>query len=137
MVKIKRRPRNFAVKKPKNGKRKAALVLSIIAIAILAINVLFYFTAKSVISAEVQKAVADTQIPEGVSAEAISGLFMNLLLTAVIVWLVLAVLMAWTTYLLEKGKGKWYLLLICGILSLLSFRFEAGVLGIIASVLYK
>jgi hypothetical protein len=137
MAKIKRRLRNFAVKKTGNGKRKAALILSIIAIAILVANVIVYFTAKSMISAEVNKAVIEAQLPADVNPDVISSLFMNLLFTAVMVWLILAVLMIWTTYLLEKGKGKWYLLLICGILSFLTFRFDAGVLGIVASALYK
>ena len=136
MAKIKRRQRNFAAK-PRNGKRTAALILSIIAIVILVANVLVYFVAKNTISAEVQKAVSEASLPSDVSPDEIVGLFMNLLFAAVIVWLIAAVLMIWTTYLLERGKGKWYLLLICGILSLLTFRFEAGVLAIIASVLYR
>lgn len=126
-------------KKVRNGKRKAALILSIIAIAILAINTVYYFVAKGTLLNEIkeglQKLPGDALGGKDISA--LVQITLNVMLALAIIWLMLAVLMAWTTWLLERRKGKWYMPVIIGIVALLTLRIETGVLCIIAGVLYK
>lgn len=128
--------RKKKVKKRGKG-RKAALILSIIAIIFLVFQSIYYLATKEIILAQIKEALHEFSLPEGITIETIAGTIFNVIFIFSIVWLILAALIIWTTYLLERGKGKWYAMLICGIISLLTLRFDAGILSIISSVLYK
>ncbi len=119
------------IKKRSKGKRKAALVLSVIAMIFLVVYAVYIFVAKDQILDQIQQSLAD--YPE---AAAMFGSISTILFAIALIWLVLAVINIFTLYALEHKKKVWYILLIVGIVSILSGRLVSGALNIISSILY-
>jgi len=118
-------------RKGRSRKRVAALILSILAIVFLIINSLTALLAKGTILENLQA------IPELIETSELLGLVSGIISFLAVLWLVLAVLIAYMTYLLEKRKKLWYVLLILGIISLVTGRIFAGIFAIVSSILYK
>jgi len=123
------------IKKKNLEKNKTALVLGVIAVIILIANSLYILIAKEKLVTEFQKVLETSASVQG---QGINFNIAGMLITFAVIWLVFAILIAYTIYLLEKKKFKgWYYLLILGILVVFSARLLAGVLAIISSIVYK
>ncbi|MEM4703328.1 MAG: hypothetical protein QXP53_02495 [Candidatus Pacearchaeota archaeon] len=111
----------------KKKKSKTALILALIALAILALNVVIIFTSPLWIEEVMQKA--------GLS---LGENFSETLFTLGTLWLVLAILTVMLILMFESGKTKaWWMMLILGIIVLVTGRIETCILLIIAALLYK
>ncbi len=132
MAKTKKKVQRKKVKiKKKRKKSKVALILSIIAIVFLVINSFYLLAKYNEILSEMQEAILTANASFEIAA------LESAIIAIIIIWFVLAVIMAYLTYMTEKKKIAWYGLLIVSIISLLVARIDTAVLGIIASILYK
>jgi len=113
---------------PKKKKRSTAgFVLALIALIILAINVIFVFAMPGFIANQVIEAGA--AIGEG---------FFNAIFTYALLWLILAIVGLMLMLLYEKKKtNAWWLMLILGIITLVTYRIFVGILFIVAAFCYK
>lgn len=113
-------------------KETIALTLALMAIAFLLINAFYLLISRD----KVVVAILESGSLKDTDAN-ILNMLPSLVTSLAIVWLVLAVIMSFIVYFLEKQKCKWYWLLVISIITLFSGRVETLVLGIIASFLYK
>ena len=118
-------------KKRSKTRETVALTLALIAIAFLLINSIYAIVAKEKIINEILQNESLKDIQDVVP------LINSILLVFMIAWLVLAAIISVVVYLIEKGKAKWYWLLILSIISLLIARIDVAIIGTIASILYK
>ena len=102
-----------------------ALILALAAVSFFILNAIYFLTEKSFILT----ALAN-QSPEIIQA------FESLSVILPVTWLVFAIWMSMIVYKIEKKQYKWYSLLIFSIISILTFRIDCVVLGVIASILY-
>ena len=125
---MKRGKKIKAVKKemPRIKKSKAGMILTIIALAIMAVNVIFLFTSTNWILSTLEQA-------------GMTGLLTGeALFTYAILWLVLAIIGVMLLIVYEERKTRaWWLMLVLGIITIIASRIEAGILFIIAAFVYK
>ncbi len=125
---MKRGKKIKAVKKemPRVKKSKAGMILTIIALAIMAVNIVFIFTSTNWILNVLEEA--------GMTG-VITG---EALFTYAILWLVLAIIGVMLLLVYEERKTRaWWLMLVLGIITIIASRIETGILFIIAAFVYK
>ncbi|MEM4152845.1 MAG: hypothetical protein QXK80_01875 [Candidatus Pacearchaeota archaeon] len=139
MVKRQIKKKNKKIKKYKNKKESKnnkkeilALTLAMIAVALLIINALYILMDRNKIISEIlnSEEFKTTEIE-------VSSIIPTIISILVFSWLILALLFSLSIYFIEKGKWKWYSLLILSFALLVLFRIESFILGIISSFLYK
>ena len=124
--------------RPKS-RSKAAFILAIIGIAFLVINAIYVFVAKDTLIKQFQ-ATNFSQSFWGISEQEYQDALSTLpsaLNALAIIWIIIAVFALYLTLRLERKEGRWWLLLILGIISLIVGRIDACALLIISSVVYK
>jgi hypothetical protein len=52
------------------------------------------------------------------------------------IWILFAIIMSIAVYKIEKKQWKWYSMLIISILSLITFKIDSFIFGLISSILY-
>jgi len=125
------------VKKTKNIKRMIALILALLATAFLVINSISILIQKNNVVKEIIDELNNaSQAGQVEGMDALVSLIPKIILVMVVLWLVLAVVMAYITYLVENKKGKWWYLLIASIFALILTRIDTAVAGVISSILY-
>jgi hypothetical protein len=125
---MKRGKKIKAVKKemPKVKRSKAGMILTIIALAIMAVNIVFIFTSMDWIL----KSLEQIGMTGVITGEA--------LFTYAILWLVLAIIGLMLLLVYQERKTRaWWLMLVLGIITIIASRIEAGILFIIAAFVYK
>lgn len=136
-VKTKTKPK-IKQARPK-GRSRVAFILAIIGIAFLVINAVYIFVAKDSVIHQLQ-ATNFSQSLWGISEQEYQDSLSTLpsaLNTLAIIWIIIAAFAFYVTWRLEKKEGRWWLLLILGIISLIVGRLEACALLIISSASYK
>jgi len=125
-------------------KRKTAFILSLVSIALLLIFGILCFIGKAQLFSAIMEKVSALPVEtlKGLTVSEISGMLLNIILAFSVMWIVIAVLTGWTIFLLERKRGRWYFLLILGILVLFSgivnlVMILPGILLIAAGVLYR
>ena len=117
----------FKLRKIKHSKRDIiALVLALISVSFLILYSVYFLAEK----AAVLKLLQDPAYPE------LNSVWPTFIPVISIIWVILAVVMAFIIYKIEKKQAKWYSLLIISIISIIFLRLDTFVLGIIASILY-
>ncbi|MEM2031679.1 MAG: hypothetical protein QXG83_02630 [Candidatus Pacearchaeota archaeon] len=113
--------------KAKTKKSNAGFILALIALTILAINIVFVFAGSTWIETQLKE--VGYPVPEN---------FSQLLIVYGILWAVLAIITTMLIIFYENKKIKlWWLMLVLGVIVLLAGRIETAILLIIASFFYK
>ncbi len=117
----------FKLRKIKHSKRDIiALILSLIAVSFLILYAVYFLAEK----ASIINLLEDPKFPE------LSVIWPAFIIVMALIWVVFSIVMAFIIYKIEKKQYKWYSLLIISLISIVFFRVDTLILGIIASLLY-
>ena len=117
----------FKSKSVKYSKRDIfALIFSLVSISLFIITSVYILVNK----ANVANMLVNPSFPEMTK-------YLSLVASLIaLIWIVFAVIMAFAVYKIEKKQWKWYSLLIISLTSLITFKIDSFIFGLIASILY-
>ena len=140
IAKVKAKARKIKGKKKKKLKQgrtgrsrtSASIILSILAILLLVLNSIFYFSQKE----GLEKNLGEKLAQAGLDVEKMLPIMLNIFNGLAIAWFVFGIALALLVY-FSESKKKWCWILAIGILSILALRLLAGIFAILAAIFYK
>ncbi|MBS3073362.1 hypothetical protein J4465_01010 [Candidatus Pacearchaeota archaeon] len=106
-----------------------AMALSVAAILFLIINSVYLEVNK-------QRFVSELKLNPNISLQTIHTIPI-LVDLVVVIWIALALILAFSLFFLKGTKCLWVVLLIVSIISLITFRIDSFIMGILASIFYS